>query len=122
MRNVLVVDDSRVTADTMILLLKALGHQARAAYGSSAGLAILREEVPDMVFLDINMPGVSGFEVLKFISREPRLAKVPVIVATSDDQKETREQALRQGARGFLVKPVSVEALAEVLDSLRPKA
>jgi twitching motility two-component system response regulator PilH len=120
MRNVLVVDDSRVTADTMVRLLKALGYQARAAYGSSAGLAILREEVPDIVFLDINMPGVSGFEVLKFISREPRLAKVPVIVATSDDQKETREQALRQGARGFLVKPVSVEALAEVLDSLRP--
>lgn len=122
MRNVLVVDDSRVTADTMVRLLKALGYQARAAYGSSAGLAILREEVPDMVFLDINMPGVSGFEVLKFISREPRLAKVPVIVATSDDQKETREQALRQGARGFLVKPVGVEALAEILDSLRPKA
>jgi twitching motility two-component system response regulator PilH len=122
MRNILVVDDSRVTADTMVRLLKALGYQARAAYGSSAGLAILREEVPDMVFLDINMPGVSGFEVLKFISREPRLAKVPVIVATSDDQKETREQALSQGARGFLVKPVSVEALAEVLDSLRPKA
>jgi twitching motility two-component system response regulator PilH len=122
MRNILVVDDSRVTADTMVRLLKALGYQARAAYGSSAGLAILREEVPDMVFLDINMPGVSGFEVLKFISREPRLAKVPVIVATSDDQKETREQALKQGARGFLVKPVSVESLAEVLDSLRPKA
>lgn len=115
MQKILVIDDSRVTADTMVRLLESLGYQARAAYGSSAGMLVLREEVPSLVFVDINMPGVSGFEILSYITREPRLAGVPVIVATSDDQPQTREQALRQGARGFLVKPVSIEALDEVL-------
>ncbi len=118
MKNVLVIDDSRATADTLVRILKALGYPARAVYGSSAGITILRQETPDLVFLDINMPGVSGFEVLKFISREPRLAKIPVIVVSSDDQPETRQQALREGARAFLTKPVSVETLDEVLRSL----
>jgi CheY-like chemotaxis protein len=64
------------------------------------------------------MPGISGFEVLKFISREPHLAKMPVIVVSSEDQPETRQQALREGARAFLTKPVTVDMLDEVLRSL----
>ena len=116
-KNVLVIDDSRATADTLVRILKALGYPARAVYGSSAGISILREEAPDLVFLDINMPGISGFEVLKFISREPRLAKMPVIVVSSEEQPETRQQALREGARAFLTKPVTVDMLDEVLRS-----
>jgi twitching motility two-component system response regulator PilH len=118
MKNVLVIDDSRATADTLVRILKALGYPTRVAYGSSAGMAILREETPDLVFLDINMPGVSGFEILKFMSREPRLAGVPVFIVSSEDQPETREQALREGARGFLTKPVMVESIDEALRTL----
>ncbi|MDX9991227.1 MAG: response regulator [Anaerolineales bacterium] len=121
MKSVLVIDDSRATADTLVRILKALDCPARAAYGSSAGISILREETPDLVFLDINMPGVSGFEILKFMSREPRLAGVPVFIVSSEDQPETRAQALRQGARGFLTKPITVEALDEVLKSQKPR-
>jgi CheY-like chemotaxis protein len=50
MKNVLVIDDSRATADTLVRILKALGYPARAVYGSSAGISILREETPDLVF------------------------------------------------------------------------
>jgi twitching motility two-component system response regulator PilH len=87
-------------------------------YGSSAAISYLKEGAPDLIFLDINMPGVSGFEVLKFIGREPHLAGVPVFIVSSENQDETREQALRQGARGFLTKPVSVELIEEVLQSI----
>ena len=121
MKNVLVIDDSRTTADTLVRILKALGYAARAAYGSSAGMSILREEAPDLVFVDINMPGVSGFEILRFMGREPRLARVPVFVVTSDDQPETRRESFQLGARGFLVKPVSVDALDEALQGLQGK-
>ncbi len=118
MSDALVIDDTRSTADSLVRVLEALGHPARAAYGSSAGMMILREETPSMVFLDINMPGVSGFEILKFMSREPRLAKIPVFVVTSDDQPETRQTALRQGAHGFLLKPVMVDALEQAIRGL----
>jgi twitching motility two-component system response regulator PilH len=111
----LVLDDNRSTADSVVKLLNVLGIQARAAYGSDPGLQLLSEEVPDMVLLDINMPGVGGFEVLKYISREPRFAKMPVFICSSDDQPQTRQQAMKNGARDFLLKPMTVDALERVL-------
>ncbi len=115
MHSALVVDDNRMTADSLVRVLKALNFDARAAYGPGPGMSILNSEVPDVVFLDINMPGLTGFEILGFLSREPRFAKVPVFIVTSDDQPETRQRALKSGARDLLVKPVSVEGLESAL-------
>lgn len=115
MFNALVIDDNRMTADSMVRVLLALGIQARAAYGPGPGMAVLQNDTPDMIILDINMPGVSGFEILSFARREPRLTKVPVIICTSDDQPQTRTNALKAGARDFLLKPVTVDALEVVL-------
>lgn len=111
----LVIDDNRATADSLVRVLRALGIQARAAYGPGPGMGILSLERPDLIFLDINMPGVSGFEILSYVGREPRLAAVPVFICTSDDQPQTREQALKNGARDFLLKPVTVDLLETVL-------
>ena len=115
MLNALVVDDNRATADSMVRVLQALGIQARAAYGPGPGMGILRIEKPDMVFLDINMPGVSGFEILSFVGREPHLRTVPVFICTSDDQPQTHEQAMRGGAKDFLLKPVTIDVLEAAL-------
>jgi peroxiredoxin Q/BCP len=65
--------------------------------------------------LDITMPGVDGIEVLGFLRREPRLARVPVLVITLDDQPETREKAFRGGANGMIIKPATLDALEENL-------
>jgi twitching motility two-component system response regulator PilH len=119
MYNALVVDDNRSTADSMVRVLKALGIQARAAYGPGPGMIILRSERPDVIFLDINMPGVSGFEILSFVGREPRLANVPVFICTSDDQPQTQQQAMQKGARGFLLKPVTVDVLEAALQKAK---
>lgn len=118
MINALVIDDNRSTADSIVRVLKALGIQARPAYGPGPAMAILRAEAPNVIFLDINMPGVTGFDILSFVSREPRLVNVPVVVCTSDDQPQTRENAMRGGARAFLVKPVTVDALEQALKQL----
>jgi twitching motility two-component system response regulator PilH len=115
MYKALVVDDNRSTADSIVRVLVVLGIQARAAYGSGSGLTILNNETPDMIILDINMPGVSGFEILGYISREPRFTKIPVFICSSDDQPETRQLALKAGAREFLLKPVTVDALEVAL-------
>jgi hypothetical protein len=116
MFNALVLDDNRSTADSMVRVLIVLGLQARAAYGPGAGMAILKNERPDMIILDINMPGVSGFEILSFVAREPHLNKVPVFICTSDDQPQTRQKALQAGASDFLLKPVTVDTLEKVLN------
>lgn len=119
MKTILVIDDTRQTTDVLVSILKVLGFDARAAYGASAGLSILSTNVPDAIFVDINMPGVSGFDILMYVSRDPRLEHVPVIVVTSDDQSETRARALSLGAKEVIVKPASVESIEPVLWKLR---
>jgi len=78
-------------------------------------MIILKQETPRLICLDINMPGVDGFEVLGYLRREPRLAGVPVLVITSDDQPETRTRALQAGAQDVLIKPIMPDALEEAL-------
>jgi PleD family two-component response regulator len=115
MEKALVVDDNRSTADSMVRILQVLGFEARAAYGPSPCMAILSNERPDMIFLDINMPGVSGFEILSYVGREPRLSDVPVFICTSDDQPQTYELAKEKGAWDILLKPVTINDLEAAL-------
>jgi CheY-like chemotaxis protein len=95
--------------------LKIWDISARPAYGPGAAMKILSETTPNIVFLDINMPGVNGFEVLAYLRREPRLAGVPVIIVTSDDQPETSQRALAGGANAVVLKPVMVTILEGAL-------
>ncbi|MBI5963601.1 MAG: response regulator [Chloroflexi bacterium] len=115
MEDGLIIDDNRNTADALQQMLDLLDLPARVAYGSSAAIAVLGSIVPRFVCLDINMPGVDGTEVLAFIRRDPRLRKVPVIVITSDDQPETRQQVMKGGAQAMLIKPATIDALEEAL-------
>lgn len=85
------------------------------ALSPSAGIAILQENIPQMIFLDINMPGVSGFEVLAYLRREPRLMQVSVLIVTSDDQPETARRALSEGAQAVIIKPVMMDIMEAVL-------
>ncbi len=115
MRDALIIDDNRNTADALNQMLDVLGVSARVSYGSSPAMALLREYVPAVVLLDINMPGVDGTEILMYLKREPRLAPVPVIVITSDDQPETRQRVLKGGALAVLIKPTTIDSLEEAL-------
>ena len=119
MPHALVIDDSRHTADTLCQMLDLLGVQAQAAYGPRDALLEIRKDPLDVIFLDINMPGVDGFEVLSFIQREPHLKKIPVVIVTSDDQPETEIKARETGALRLMLKPVTVEALENVLRQIK---
>jgi two-component system cell cycle response regulator DivK len=118
MKQALIVDDSRQMADTLAQMLGFLDIQSKPAYGSRGALVALKEYVPDIVFLDLNMPGVTGFDVLMFIKREPRLAKVPVVVVSSDDQPESMERARQAGASAYIVKPPTLDILEDTLKAL----
>lgn len=107
----LIIDDNRNTADALQQMLGLLDLPARVAYGSSPAMMLLASYVPQFICLDINMPGVDGTEVLAFIRREPRLEKVPVIVITSDDQPETRQHVMNNGAQAMIIKPVTIDVL-----------
>ncbi len=115
MKKAFVIDDNRNTADALVEMLEMLGIEARAAYGSSPGMALLGEHIPSLVLLDVNMPGVDGLEILAYLRREPRLMKIPAIVITSDDQLETKKRALDGGAQALIIKPASLVQLEGAL-------
>ncbi|HET9588661.1 MAG TPA: response regulator [Anaerolineales bacterium] len=116
MAEALIIDDNRSTADALSQMLAVLGFKARVAYGSSAAISILGSGfTPNFIFLDLNMPGVAGTEILKFLRREPRLIRVPVVVVTSDDQPETRTRVLKLGAKAIVIKPATIELLEAAL-------
>lgn len=115
MQKALIIDDNRAMADSMKQMLSLRSIDAQVAYGSRAGIAALKDLTPKIVFLDINMPGVSGFEVMAYLQREPRLESVPVIIVTSDDQDETATKVAEAGAKGMVIKPVTVEAIESAL-------
>jgi CheY-like chemotaxis protein len=115
MQDGLIIDDNRSTADALKQMLDLLDLPARVAYGSSPAMTMLGGYEPRFVCLDINMPGVDGIEILAYLRREPRLAAVPVVIITSDDQPETRQKVMQLGANAVLIKPVTLDALEEGL-------
>ena len=119
MSTALVVDDNRHTADMLCQMLSFLGMRAFPAYGPRAAILSLKEATPDAIFLDLNMPGIDGFEIMAYLRREPRFRDVPVVVVTADDQPETAMKARRTGALLVLVKPPTVETLERVLHTAR---
>lgn len=115
MKTALVIDDNRSSADMLVNFLELLEIKAHAAYSPRAALMAVRENMPGVIFLDLNMPGLSGFEVLGYLRREPGASEVPVIVVTSDDQPETAARVREMGGTRVIVKPISIEVLEEVL-------
>ena len=120
MAEALIIDDNRSTADALKQMLAVLGLKARVAYGSSPAMSLLAGGfVPSFVFLDINMPGVDGTEILAYLRREPKLIPVSVIVVTSDDQPETRRKVMKMGANAMIIKPATIDVLEEALKKVK---
>lgn len=116
MSEALVIDDNRSTADALRQMLAVLGLKAKVAYGSSPAMSLLGSGfIPHFVFLDINMPGVDGTEILAYLRREPDLIPVPVFVVTSDDQPETQRKVMRLGATEMIIKPATIDILESAL-------
>lgn len=114
----LVIDDNRLMADGLCDMLRLLGLEAYPVYGSRSAILALGRKMPDVIFLDINMPGVSGFEVMSYIKREPRLEKIPIIVITSDDQAQTADKARKTGALLTIIKPPTLAVLENTLHKI----
>lgn len=111
MTTALVIDDNREAADSVVQMLELLDVEAQAAYGPRAAMLLLKDFTPDIIYMDINMPGVDGFEVTSYLRRFPRMQEVPIVFVTSDDQPETAGKVRRTGALLIIIKPATVDAL-----------
>jgi PAS domain S-box-containing protein len=117
---VLIIDDNRDAAKTMAMLVEELGASTRIAHDATSGLQALDESMPDVVFLDIGMPGIDGYETCRQMRRRPS-NKAPVIIAvTGWGQPQDKQRALDAGFDAHLTKPVELDALANILTCSPP--
>ncbi len=109
---ILVVDDESIIVTVTKLHLRAAGF--RDIVGTtdpSQAMELVQQHAPDLVLLDLSMPGVSGIDILQELRTDARHAQIPVLIVTASSSAETRERALSHGAAGLLVKPVEAEDL-----------
>ena len=105
-KNVLVVDDSKTELMYLTGLLQKKGMMVRTAESGEEAFRRLAEEKPDLILMDVVMPGQNGFQLTRSLTRDPRFSDVPVILCTSKNQETDRVWGMRQGARDYIVKPV----------------
>ncbi len=117
-RRVLVVDDNADVAETLAMLLRFTGHEVRAAYDGPMALDTVRAFQPEVVLLDIGLPGMDGFEVARSIRREVQDPNVLLVALTGYGQEEDRLRSKEAGFEYHLVKPVDPGALQVLLGSL----
>ena len=113
--NVLIVDDSKTELMYLTDLLEKNGMSVRTAENADEAFRRLAEQKPDLILMDVVMPGQNGFQLTRTISRNPEFADVPIIMCTSKNQETDRVWGMRQGARDYITKPVdSTELIAKI--------
>ncbi len=120
---VLVAEDNPNSRQLLKDILESVGYEALLAIDGPAALAAAQTQSPDLIILDVNMPGMSGFEVCAIIKGDPKLAHIPVMMLTAQTDVESRVTGLGLGADDYLAKPFSPRELAARIDArLRAKA
>ena len=110
-QKILVVDDSKTELHHLSDILGRRGYSVRTAENGEEAMRRLEEEKPDLILMDVVMPGQNGFQLTRAITRDPRFSDVPVIMCTSKNQETDKVWGMRQGARDYIVKPVNGDEL-----------
>ena len=113
---VLVVDDCHHAADPLVLLLKRWGYQTAVAYDGPSALAVALARPPAVVLLDLDMPGMDGYEVARRLRGQPRMAEALLIALTGYGEEEDVSRCREAGIDLHLLKPCEPEELRRVLD------
>jgi len=113
--NIIVADDDKVLSKMICGILKESGHKPRAAFDSMQVMMFAVKEPPDLVILDINMPGGTGLEVLRKLKNSSKTSGVPVIVITGSTDQKLPDEVLKLGATHFLPKPIEPAVLLQAV-------
>jgi twitching motility two-component system response regulator PilH len=110
-QKILLVDDSKTELHFLSELLTRKGFSVRTAENGEEAMRRLADDKPDLILMDVVMPGQNGFQLTRAITRDPRFADVPVIMCTSKGLETDKVWGMRQGARDYVVKPVNADEL-----------
>lgn len=111
MAKILIVDDSPTETYKLTGVLEKNGHVVVCAENGEEGVKVAKAELPDLVLMDIVMPGLNGFQATRQLSKASETAHIPVVIVTTKDQETDRVWGMRQGAKAYLTKPIDEKEL-----------
>ncbi len=117
-RTVLVIDDSPTERYFLTDILRKSGFDVLSANSGEEGIERAKADKPDLILMDVVMPGLNGFQATRMLSRDAATKDIPVIMCTTKDQETDRIWGLRQGAVEYLVKPIVAEELIAKIKAL----
>src|SRR3954464_13934035 len=118
MAKIVFCEDSPLIQKLIGLALRSTAHEGHIAADGAEGLALIERERPDLVFTDVSMPNLDGYELTDALKARPDLAHIPVIIMTASDDPEQLDEGLQHGAVGHFAKPFVAAALREKVDEL----
>lgn len=113
---VLIIEDNDRNLELVRDILQAKGYRTLEASTAEDGLEIARRQAPDLILMDIQLPGMSGIEALRVLRDDPATAALLVVAITASVMKADREQIMRAGFNGFIEKPITVRSFLEVVE------
>lgn len=118
MAKILIIDDSPTDVRVFTTLLEGAGHTVSAVSTAEEGVERVRADLPDLVIMDVIMPGMNGFQATRTLTRDPKTQNVPVVMITTKSMETDRVWGMRQGARAFITKPVNEKELLACINDL----
>jgi len=115
-KTILVVDDEPDVQNLAKMILERAGYQIITASNGVEGEETAKAKTPDLILLDVIMPGKNGYEVCKALRGEPKTVHIPIIIFSASGSRSTRDAALEAGANDFLQKPFTIKALTEIVE------
>lgn len=117
-QKILLVDDSKTELHVLSELLVKRGYAVRTAENGEEAFKRLAEEKPDLILMDVVMPGQNGFQLTRAINRTPEYSEIPIIMCTSKSLETDRVWGMRQGAKDYITKPVDASELFAKIKAL----
>jgi len=121
MARILIIEDNQANMQLMIYLLRAFGHDAFEAYDGEAGLATAKQEMPDLILCDLQMPGIDGYEVARRLRLYPPLKTVTLVAVTAYAMAGDREKVMAAGFNGYISKPINPELFLGQVEAFLPQ-
>ncbi|RZJ27120.1 MAG: response regulator [Haliea sp.] len=118
MANILVIEDNPANMKLACLLLRNAGHGVLCAVDAETGLTMARAERPDLILMDIQLPGMDGLAATALLKQDPATAAIPVIALTAMAMKADQEKSQVAGCDAYIAKPLRYQALYEAIDTL----
>jgi twitching motility two-component system response regulator PilH len=121
MARILIIDDSPTDTRVFSSVLEKNGFTVLAADSAEAGIEAARRELPDLIVMDVILPGMNGFQATRALSRDAATQHIPIIIVSTKNMETDRVWGLRQGAKDYLVKPPSERELVNRINALLPQ-